>query len=135
MRGVYPLSQGAVIVKFYSSYFGNVDNMVREGYKGVFISISLWDKKVWSGYRMRSLNCSRECLMDYKRDGDIDKYIERYKREVLDKKDCKKMVDDLEKFFGGRDVCFLCYEGKNKFCHRKLVGEWLVSNGYYWREW
>ena len=119
-------------MRFYTSYFGNVGNI---GDDVVKISISLWSPRTWHGWKMRSLAPSEDILREYKQNGDVDRYIERYCEEILRNKDCAKMVEDLGNKFGGRDICFLCYESKGKFCQRNLVSTWLRDNGYPCREW
>jgi len=116
-------------MKFYSSCFGRVDKEKKENM--VYVSISLWDKKVWKGYRLRSLNPSESILMEYKNGGSWERYVERFKKEILGKKDCGKMVENLKSYFGeDKDVCFVCYEWSSEKCHRRLVGEWLLENGF-----
>ena len=116
-------------MKFYSSCFSRVEKEKKENV--VYVSISLWDKKVWKGYRLRSLNPSESILMEYKNGGSWGRYVERFKKEILDKKDCREMVENLKSYFGeDKDVCFVCYEWSNEKCHRRLVGEWLLENGF-----
>ena len=59
-------------------------------------------------------------------DGNLsnEQYIEKYKETVLSKLDAQKVFDDLT---GGnrKDVVLLCWEGKDKFCHRHIVADWL----------
>lgn len=30
----------------------------------------------------------------------------------------------------GKDICLICYEKPNDFCHRHLVADWFRENGY-----
>ena len=53
---------------------------------------------------------------------------------------CKEYMAQLGKLDPGeiyRDLdgtVLLCFEGKDEFCHRHLVAEWLRRNGYDVRE-
>ncbi len=59
----------------------------------------------------------------YKEDGDEEFYTEQFQKEVLDPLDPKKVFEEL-----GEDAIILCWEGKDKFCHRHLVADWLSKN-------
>ncbi len=56
----------------------------------------------------------------YKKDGDEEFYKEQYYKEVLDKLEPQKVYNEL-----GKNAVLLCWEKKGKFCHRRLVAEWL----------
>lgn len=56
----------------------------------------------------------------YKEDGDQEFYTEHYFKEVLNKLDPHKVLEEL-----GAHAILLCYETPEKFCHRKLVAQWL----------
>jgi len=47
-------------------------------------------------------------------------YAIEYQRETLNKLDPTKVFEEL-----GFDVVLLCWEAPGKFCHRRLVAEWL----------
>jgi len=57
----------------------------------------------------------------YKIDGDEKAYEEEYRRQVLDKLNPVKVYEDLE------HAVILCWEGSGKFCHRRLVAQWLYE--------
>ena len=56
----------------------------------------------------------------YQDDGDEEAYIIAYQEEVLSKLDPAAVYAEL-----GPDAVLLCWEGKNKFCHRYVVADWL----------
>lgn len=33
------------------------------------------------------------------------------------------------------DIALICYEKPSDFCHRHLVADWLIKNGFKCREW
>ena len=44
-------------------------------------------------------------------------------QEILDRLDPQKVYEDL-----GPDAILLCWEAPGKFCHRRLVAEWLEKH-------
>jgi uncharacterized protein (DUF488 family) len=50
-------------------------------------------------------------------------YVEEFNKK-LSKMDPDKVYNDLD----GKTL--LCYEKTGNFCHRNLVAEWLIKNGY-----
>lgn len=62
---------------------------------------------------------------EYKRTGDKDTFIKRYKKQ-LSKYDAKNLKEELEKISKnlGKPIVFLCWETKN-FCHRSILGEFI----------
>ena len=60
-------------------------------------------------------------LSQYKIDGNEDRYEKEYYAQVLNKLDPQKVYDDL------KDSVLLCYEKSGKFCHRRLVAEWIEN--------
>ena len=59
----------------------------------------------------------------YKVDGDEVFYTEQYYKEVLALLNPKEVYEEL-----GEEAVLLCWEGKGKFCHRRLIAEWLEKN-------
>lgn len=60
---------------------------------------------------------------------DYDTYQRRY-FGMLEERDAARVVDDLERLAGGRDVALLCFEPPQpgpKWCHRALVSVWLYE--------
>ena len=56
-----------------------------------------------------------------------DWYIEKYNETVLSQLDPIKVFNDLTNN-DTKDAVLLCWEGRNKFCHRHLVANWLNKN-------
>lgn len=51
-------------------------------------------------------------------------YIERYLETVLNNLNPSAVSSELKRI-GGSDICLLCYETKEKFCHRNIVSKWF----------
>jgi hypothetical protein len=62
-------------------------------------------------------------LKKYKKDGDEDFYTKQYYAEVLDKLDPKEVYEEL-----GEDAILVCWEGRDKFCHRHIIADWLSKH-------
>lgn len=59
---------------------------------------------------------------DLVRINDTEEYTRRYRNEVLNRLDPKKVYKDL-----GDDAILLCWEKPGDFCHRRIVAEWLEN--------
>lgn len=81
------------------------------------VSIALRAPKWYRGRRYPALAPRREML----------KMIEATYRveyqKILDNLDPQKVFEDL-----GEDAILLCWEAPGKFCHRRLVAEWLEEH-------
>jgi uncharacterized protein (DUF488 family) len=53
---------------------------------------------------------------------DEDTYREEYQK-ILDNLDPRKVYEDL-----GKNSILICWEAPGKFCHRRLVAEWLEKH-------
>ena len=81
------------------------------------LSIARWSPRGWGGRRYKALAPRREMLKM-----DEATYRVEYQK-ILDNLDPQKVFDDL-----GEDVILLCWEAPGKFCHRRLVAEWLEKH-------
>ena len=71
-------------------------------------------------------------LSSYKDDGDREKYIERFNNTTLLKQ--QEVYDELavignRELIGATDICLLCYEKPDDFCHRHLIAKWFAKAG------
>ena len=97
-----------------TSYFAKY----RDGANGV--SIALFPPKGYKGRRYMKLAPPEWLLRAYKSKPDEEQYKKDYDEHVLSKLDPRQVYDDL-----GENAVLLCYEAPGKFCHRRLVAEWL----------
>lgn len=56
---------------------------------------------------------------------DNNYYTKHFYDEVLFNLNPEQVLLDLAKLSNGKDVCLLCYEEENEFCHRFIVSDWL----------
>lgn len=119
-------------MKIYTSYFARIRQLPPSI---VTISISLYPPKGYQGIRYTKLAPTDQILREYKAGGSIERYTAAYQRDVLSKLDPVALVANLEDYFGGKDISFVCYEKSGDFCHRHLVAEWLRAAGFPVEEW
>ena len=99
------------------------------------VSIALKTPDAYTGRRYIKLAPTPRILHNWRTEYNKDQYISDFNREVLSKLDPAYLYDCFEKYFGGKDICFLCYEKPGDFCHRKLVAKWFSDAGYPVEEW
>jgi hypothetical protein len=115
----------------YTSYFAQVKNLPSD-----IVPISIAAKQVpgWRYPVYKALAPTYNILYDYKRGGDKDHYVAAYLRDVLRYLSPEKVVADLEKLSGGKDIALICYEKSGSFCHRHVVARWLGKAGFVVKE-
>lgn len=106
--------------KVYSSYYARACKIIPD-WRLVAISVGIPDN--FGGEILRELNPPSKLLYEYKNNiCTTDEYIDRYTKEVLDR---LNPIDVYNKLKG---KVILCYCGKDSFCHRHLVMDWLSKN-------
>lgn len=118
----------------YTSYFDNLKNLPR-----YIIPISICGQAPdwYRGLQYKKLAPKYKFFMEWKKNKDNNYYIKCFNEQVLDKLCPHHVVFDLYNFLISEDydVCLICYESPNEFCHRHLVAKWLNDNGYECKEW
>ena len=111
----------------YTSYFAKLKSLPDD-----IIPISICGKAPdwYNGLQYKKLAPKYDFFMKWKENHDNDYYIKCFNEQVLDKLDPLKTVYELLITTNGikKDVCLLCYEKPEDFCHRHLVAEWLNKN-------
>ena len=99
----------------HTSYFGN-RAISKFGLRLVAISLDV----------PRSFNCKRypalaptRSMIELAHEGRTEEYTEQYTEHVLSRLDPVKVYEELD------GSILLCWEKAGKFCHRRLVAEWL----------
>ena len=78
--------------------------------------------------------------MKWKETHDNDYYIRCFNEQVLSKLNAYSVIMDLKhlcnkSLWDDVDICLICYEKPDDFCHRHLVAYWLIQNGIECEEW
>lgn len=106
--------------KVYSSYYARACKIVPDR-RLAAISIGIPDN--FSGEIVRELNPPENLLFDYKNGRCTDEeYIERYTNNILNN------LNPLDIYNKLKGKVMLCYCGKDKFCHRHIVMNWLRTH-------
>ncbi len=116
----------------YTSYFPNIkklpDNIVP-------ISISRKAPPGYTGIEFKKLAPSYELLSHWKEHHDEEYYTKTFTQEVLKKLSPIGLLSELSTLADGKDICLICYEKPESFCHRHLIAKWLRGCGFDCIEW
>lgn len=114
------LSEETVVIKnnkVYSSYYARACKIIPDRR---LVAISIGIPENFNGTILRELNPSQQLLFDFKNSlCTEEEYIDRYKTDILNKLNAVEIYNKLK----GKVI--LCYCGKNSFCHRHIVLDWL----------
>lgn len=79
--------------------------------------------------------------MEWKKNHDNEYYIEHFNKEVLKPlnpsdiiKELMLMAHNYKNLNCAPHIILLCYEKPTDFCHRHLVAQWLIENGFECQE-
>jgi len=104
-----------------TSYF----YQMQRGVEGA-ISIAVGKPKyVEIDSEMKQLAPSWALLTDFRNDKiNEDEYTERFRKQ-LDRLDINSVISQLVKLANGKEPVLMCHCGKQHFCHRHIVAEWI----------
>jgi len=117
-------------MKFFTSYYANIKN-IPDDYILVSISgdipdyikeqVDIWDRRF-----APNLDLFKEYKNSPEGQQREDKYVQRFKDEVLTKYDITEIIKSWSDKCGlNQKYVLLCYETPNSFCHRHIVAEAL----------
>lgn len=126
----------------YTSYFGNIKKIQAKMPQLVLVSIAGKTPEWFDGKKLPELMPKyewwkewRDNYKDNPPDNGIDFYTTKYHETVLSEVEPEQIAAKLKQLANGKDVCLLCYETPQNFCHRQLVAEWLNNAGIACTEW
>lgn len=116
----------------YTSYFAKVKDL-----DSTIVPIAICGKAPdwWDGLQYKKLAPKWSFFKVWKETHDNCYYIENFNKLVLNELDPNEVVAELKNLANSDDICLLCYEKPEDFCHRHLVAEWLNNNGIPCVEW
>ena len=121
----------------YTSYFGKLKSLPDR-----IVPVSICGKApTWyNGLQYKKLAPKYEFFIKWKETGDNAYYVKCFKDQVLGNLTATDVILDLSRLsysfnIGEKDICLVCYEKPEDFCHRHLVAEWLNDNGIRCEEW
>lgn len=115
----------------YTSYFGRLPRFPEN-----IVPISICGKAPdwYGGLQYKKLAPKYDFFMKWKETHDNDYYIRCFNEQVLDKLNAEDVLLELSELAGfnnrHNDICLICYEKPEDFCHRHLVADWLRKNGF-----
>lgn len=93
--------------------------------KYLVVSISRFPPKWFQGVRCFEFAPSMQLLNDF-HDGMAQcLYAYRYRYEVLERGDVHKVFEWLAGLSKGRDIVLCCFEPAGRFCHRRLLADYV----------
>lgn len=93
--------------------------------KYMVVSISRFPPKWFHGYKCFEFAPSSQLLQDY-HDGLAQcLYAYRYRCEVLERGDVHRVFERLAESSRGRDIVLCCFEPAGRFCHRRLLADYV----------
>ena len=126
----------------YTSYFDKIKELEENN----ILTISICGKapEWYQGLQYRKLAPKYYFFTEWKKNHDNNYYIEHFNSDVLSKLESTSVVEKLQEMFDKtnqecdgkyKDIALICYEKPMEFCHRHLVAEWLIHNGFQCEEW
>lgn len=109
----------------FTSYFGNKHYLLSSGYKNLWSIAGITPEWFYHvGERYSKLAPKYSWWKEW-HDNSLSEewYIEKYYKTVLDKLNQNDVILEL-----GNNAVLLCYEGSGKFCHRRIVANWIENN-------
>ena len=122
----------------YTTYFYKINQLSNETKKLIITRFPpKWFDilKYPNTYIVKELAPYAETLLEYKKDNNWDKYVERFNKQMQENHIMSIMLDKLElKLSQGFDYALICYEKDYTHCHRYLIAKYLEGKGIEWKE-
>jgi uncharacterized protein YeaO (DUF488 family) len=114
----------------YTSYFAKLKSLPDN-----IIPISICGKAPdwYKGLQYKKLAPKYDFFIKWKDNHDNDYYTKCFNEQMLDKLEVAKVILDFSQIMlvhNTSNICLICYEKPEDFCHRHLVAEWLRKNGF-----
>lgn len=111
-------------MRIYTSYFANKKKLEEFGI--IPVSICLYPPRWFNGIRIKSVAPTSSIL--FAKNQTTERYVERFKDEVISRVDPRQFFENLKSICGGKDVALCCFEKPDEFCHRHIVADWLNNS-------
>lgn len=114
----------------YTSYFANLDK-IPEDFKLISIARFKLETSKRKIFELKAFIPSQELFTEMKSNKISElNYTIRYIKQISDIKNLNELVHALNTLYGlpEQNCVLLCWEGKNKFCHRHILAEYLNIN-------
>ena len=119
----------------YTSYFANLKKLSNN-----FIPISICGKAPnwYKGLQYKKLAPKWNFFKEWKENNDNEYYIKNFNEQILNNLKLEDVLNDLkilaesyniQNNIQSNNICLICYEKSDDFCHRHLVANWFNKNG------
>lgn len=99
------------------------------------VSIARFVPRGFKGVNCLAFAPSKELLLQYKAGLPVSSYSSRYLKELGSASHVHEVFESLRYFCKGRDMVLCCYESAGKFCHRRLLADYVqIHWGYVIKE-
>lgn len=124
--------------KLYTTYFANIKNIPERAVKYFIVRIppkSFRPESYPDIIHRPDLSPSKYLLLSYKEDGNWNRYVQVFLKEMNEREDLKRALEELNlRIKTGEDICLICYEKDSSQCHRSLEAMHLMQRGISWQE-
>ena len=121
----------------HTSSFDKVKFLEEKGL--TIISIAPKSPDWYKGYEYKKLAPTADMYIEWKDSEDNDRYIKRFRKEILSKLDAEKVLNELHDLVSEKDwvkpLCFVCFGEPRELSHRHLVSKWFWEHDYIISEW
>ena len=122
----------------YTTYFHKLNQIPDETKKIIITRFPpkwLDISKYPNTFIVKELAPYAETLLDYKKDNDWDKYVERFNLQMIEDITMNDMLNKIYLYLSkGKNYALICYEKDYTKCHRYLIAKYLESKGIEWKE-
>ena len=113
--------------RIYTTYFAKAKKLPEHI---VPVSIAMKPPSGWQGLQYSKLAPLFWIWAVWHNQGrDNALYTKNYEAHVLSRLNPLQVYNELMELSGGKDIALVCYEKPQDFCHRHLVGRWLIEHG------
>lgn len=121
--------------KLYTTYLSKMKDVPDNTMKAIIMRFPPFIEENETIIHCPELSPSNELFGQYKKEKDWDYFEINFKKQMYEDKETVNMINVLiEALDNFNNVCLICCEKDNTFCHRRLIAEYLQSLGYEWEE-
>lgn len=123
--------------KIYTTYLSKMKYVPENTMKVIVMRFPPFLKEAEDMIHSPNLSPTNELFSAYKKNNDWEDFEKKFKEQMYSLKETMDTIDELIEALDsedGNDICLICCEKDNTFCHRRLLAEYLQSLGYEWEE-
>lgn len=118
------------MIQIHTSNYSKARKLDKSKY--LFVSISIYPPKGWSGLNAPELAPTHELLKAYHNGMSESDYEREYRKQISHLKNIRSQFESMAQKANGRDIALLCYEKVGEFCHRFILSD-IIYEEYGYR--